>query len=320
MIISASRRTDIPSYYSEWLFNRLKEGYVLVRNPMNAHQISKISLLPEVVDGIVFWTKNPIPMLNKLDKLEKYNYYFQFTLTAYGPDVEKNIPSKNKMIIPAFQRLSKEIGKEKVVWRYDPIFFNKTYTIDYHCKYFEILASKLAQYTEKCTISFIDLYRNTERNVKPLNIQMITVEQQTELVERLVEIAKRYNIYIDTCAEDYDFRKLGVLPAHCIDKERFERIGKYKLDIGKDKNQRDECGCIESIDIGAYNTCKNCCLYCYANYSNTSVNNNFAKHNSESPLLFGEKQEMDVIKERNVKSFVNGQMTLFDYGENIFEI
>lgn len=130
MIISASRRTDIPSYYSEWFFNRLNEGYVFVRNPMNAHQISKISLLPDVVDGIVFWTKNPTPMLNKLDRLEKYHYYFQFTLTAYGPDVEKNIPSKNKIILPAFRRLSKEIGKEKVVWRYDPIFFNEIYTIE----------------------------------------------------------------------------------------------------------------------------------------------------------------------------------------------
>lgn len=320
MIISASRRTDIPSYYSEWFFNRLNEGYALVRNPMNAHQISKISLLPEVVDGIVFWTKNPAPMLTKLDKLEKYNYYFQFTLTAYGPEVEKNIPSKNKIIIPAFQRLSREIGKEKVVWRYDPIFFNKTYTIDYHCKYFEILASKLAQYTEKCTISFIDLYRNTVRNVKPLKMQMITAEQKIELVERFVATAKKYNIYIDICAEDDDFTKLGVLPAHCIDKERFERIGKYKLDIGKDKNQRKECGCIESIDIGAYNTCKNGCLYCYANYSNTSVNNNVAKHNSESPLLFGEKQEKDTIKERNVKSFVNRQMTLLDYGSDSFPV
>ncbi|MCI9080530.1 MAG: DUF1848 domain-containing protein [Lachnospiraceae bacterium] len=244
------------------------------------------------------------------------DYYFQFTLTAYGTDVEKNIPSKNKIIIPAFQQLSKEIGKEKVVWRYDPIFFNKTYTIDYHCTSFEILASKLTQYTEKCTISFIDFYRNTERNVKPLNIQVITVEQQAELVERFVEIAKRYNMYIDICAENYDFRELGVLPAHCIDKERFERTGKYKLDIGKDKNQREKCGCIESIDIGAYNTCKNGCLYCYANYSNTDANNNFVKHNSESPLLFGEKQENDVIKERNVKSFANGQITLFDYWED----
>ena len=212
MIISASRRTDIPSYYSEWFFNRLKEGYVLVRNPMNAHQISQISLLPEVVDGIVFWTKNPAPMLNKLDQIHKYPYYFQFTLTAYGPDVEKNLPSKNKVIIPAFQQLSREIGKERVVWRYDPIFFNETYTIDYHCRYFELLAFKLAQYTEKCTISFVDVYKNTERNAKPLNIQAVTAEMQEELVERFTETAKKYNISIDTCAENQDFRKYGVYP------------------------------------------------------------------------------------------------------------
>lgn len=122
MIISASRRTDIPSYYSEWMLNRLKEKYVLVRNPMNIHQVSKIDLSPNVVDAIVFWTKNPTPMLGRLDELKDYIYYFQFTLTAYGPDVERNLPSKNRIIIPTFQELSKEIGKEKVVWRYDPIF------------------------------------------------------------------------------------------------------------------------------------------------------------------------------------------------------
>lgn len=106
MIISASRRTDIPTYYSEWFFNRLKEGYVLVRNPINVHQISRISLRPDVVDGIVFWTKNPIPMLSNLKRLHDYTYYFQFTVTAYGKDMERNVPSKNDFIIPAFQRLS----------------------------------------------------------------------------------------------------------------------------------------------------------------------------------------------------------------------
>ena len=134
MIISASRRTDIPTYYADWLFNRLKEEYVLVRNPMNIHQIGKISLAPEVVDGIVFWTKNPIPMLDRLSELDKYNYYFQFTLNAYGKDVEPNIPSKNDVIIPAFQQLSKIIGRERIIWRYDPIFFNEYYTMEYHCK------------------------------------------------------------------------------------------------------------------------------------------------------------------------------------------
>lgn len=310
MIISASRRTDIPAFYSDWFFHRLKEGYVLVRNPMNPRQVSRISLSPEVVDGIVFWTKNPVPMLKRLGELEKYNYYFQFTLTAYGPEVEKNIPSKNKIIIPAFQYLSERIGKERVIWRYDPIFFNETYTIEYHCRYFEALASKLSPYTEKCTVSFVDLYRNTKRNGRLLNIQPAAAGQQIFLLEKFVETAKKYGISIDTCAETNDFSRLGIGPAHCIDRERLERIGKYRLQAGKDKNQRSECGCIQSIDIGAYNTCKNGCLYCYANYNEESVNNNFEKHNPKSPLLFGEIREGDKIKERNIKSFIDEQLEI----------
>ena len=162
MIISASRRTDIPSYYSEWFYNRIKEGFVYVRNPMNIHQIGKISLSPDVVDGIVFWTKNPAPMLDRLGELEKYTYYFQFTVNPYSTDVEPNVPSKNDTIIPTFQKLSSIIGKERIVWRYDPILLNEKYTVDYHIKYFSMLADKLAYYTEKCTVSFLDMYKNTQ--------------------------------------------------------------------------------------------------------------------------------------------------------------
>ena len=313
MIISASRRTDIPTYYSKWFFNRLKEGYVLVRNPMNIHQISKINLSPDVVDGIVFWTKNPTPMLNRLHELDNYNYYFQFTLNAYDRDVEPNVPSKNNVIIPAFKKLSKLIGKEKVIWRYDPIFFNNKYTIEYHCKYFEALAEKIGNYTEKCTVSFLDLYRNTARNTQPLNIQRETTEQRFEIMQRFSEIAAKYRLYIDTCCESIELEKFGISHAHCIDKERFERIGNYKLTIEKDKNQRSECGCIASIDIGAYNTCKNGCLYCYANYSNNTVIRNMQIHNPISPLLFGEVGSNDVIKERSVKSCRDCQLSLLDF-------
>lgn len=312
MIISASRRTDIPSYYSEWLINRLKEQYVLVRNPMNIHQVSKINLSPDVVDAIVFWTKNPTPMLPYLEQIKDYTYYFQFTLSAYGPDVERNLPSKNKIIIPTFQQLSKEIGKEKVIWRYDPIFFNEQYSMEYHCKYFEVLASKFGDYTEKCTVSFMDMYRNTERNVKSLSIVKDTYEMQVELLQRFVEIAKEHGLYIDTCAEIGDYHSIGVEHAHCIDRERIERIGRFKLNVDKDTNQRAECGCVASIDIGAYNTCKNGCLYCYANYSSNTVEKNFGMHNPKSPLLFGEIDSTDVIKERKVKSLINNQMNLFD--------
>ncbi len=312
MIISASRRTDIPAFYAEWFHNRIKERYVLVRNPVNPHQVGKISLSPSVVDGIVFWTKNPAPMMAYLSELEKYAYYFQFTLTAYDRDVEPNVPSKNNVIIPAFQDLSKAIGRDRVIWRYDPIFFNERYTMDYHCKYFRVLASRLADYTEKCTISFLDFYKNTVRNMRPLHVQNEILEMQYELAQRFSEIAKEHGFYIDTCAEKIDLESLKICHARCIDKERLERIGKCRLTLGKDPNQRSECGCVASVDIGAYSTCKHGCLYCYANYSQSTVRRNTVAHDPNSPLLFGEIGEGDVVKERDMKSCKESQITLFD--------
>lgn len=311
MIISASRRTDIPTYYSDWLFNRLKEEYVLVRNPMNFHQIGRVNLSPDVVDGIVFWTKNPVPMLGRLSELEKYNYYFQFTLTAYDKDVEPNIPNKNSVIIPAFQELSKAVGRDRVVWRYDPILFNDRYTLEYHCKYFNVLASKLGDYTEKCTVSFLDIYHNTARNTQPLQIHVDTEALRLELIERFCETAKKHGLYIDTCSEAIELKQFGVTHSHCIDKERLERLGKCKLSVEKGKNQRAECGCVASIDIGTYNTCDNGCLYCYANYSRNTVVKNTREHNPASPLLFGEVSQHDVIKERAAKSLKEGQLSIF---------
>lgn len=301
MIISASRRTDIPTYYSEWFFNRIKEKYVLVRNPMNAHQVSRIDLSPEVVDGIVFWTKNPIPMMDELGCLKEYIYYFQFTLNAYGKDIEPNIPSKRDVLIPAFRKLSKEIGKERVVWRYDPIFLNEKYTPEYHVQYFKNLASKLCDYTEKCTISFIDLYRNTERNAKKLALLPFSFEQKMGLMRNFSEIAAEYGLSVDTCAEEIEAESIGIKHAHCVDKERFERLTGCTLNISKDKNQRPACGCVESIDIGAYNTCKNGCLYCYANYNAGTVEKNFNCHSPESPLISGELCEKDKVHIREVK-------------------
>lgn len=311
MIISASRRTDIPSFYSEWLFNRFKEGYVCVRNPMNIHQISKISLSPDVVDGIVFWTKNPTPMLERIHELDKYTYYFQFTLNSYGKDVEKNVPSKNDVIIPAFQKLSSIIGKERVVWRYDPIILNEHYTIEYHKKYFQTLCSMLSKYTEKCTVSFVDLYRTTMRNIKPLNIRTPSNDEVIELMSYFSSVAQSEGIYIDTCAEEYDLSSLGISHAHCIDKQRLERIGDYQLKIGKDKNQRGVCGCIESIDIGMYNTCENGCMYCYANYNPQIALKNHSAHNPDSSLISGEIEDNDKINERKVQSNIDLQMGFF---------
>ncbi len=302
MIISASRRTDIPTYYSNWFFNRIMNGYVLVRNPIHTHQISKIPLNPDVVDGIVFWTKNPIPMLDRFNVLREYMYYFQFTLNSYAQDVETHVPNKQKHIIPAFKKLSDMIGPDRVIWRYDPIFLNDTYTPEYHIRYFEKIAKELSPYTKKCTISFIDFYRNTSKNVSDLSLHDFPEEAQKDLAKELAAIAHSYGLLIDTCAEGIELQEYGIGHARCIDDRLLSKLLDCPLDIRKDKSQRLACGCVESIDIGAYDTCRNGCKYCYANYSEKTVCSNFARHIPDSPLLFGEVGPNDKITERKVMS------------------
>jgi len=312
MIISASRRTDIPAYYSQWLINRFREGFVYVRNPMNSHQVSQISLAPDVVDGIVFWTKNPLPMLEKLDELKQYMYYFQFTLTAYGKDAEAHVPSKNDQIIPAFKALSDKIGAERVIWRYDPIFLTPTYTLGYHLRYFEEIAKRLSGYTHKCVISFLDVYKNTQANMKALHLLPLQEQQMLFLAPQLAEIAQKYRMTLESCAEQIDLEPYGIAHGHCIDRELFERLLGQKLDLKKDANQRKDCGCVESIDIGMYNTCPNGCAYCYANYIASSVPRHLVSHDPSSPLLSGNMSPEDRLSIRKVKSCKSGQIGLFD--------
>ena len=182
MILSVSRRTDIPNYYSEWFYNRIKEGFLYVRNPMNAHQISEIKITPDVVVCIVFWTKNPLPMIKRLDEIKDYNYYFQFTLTGYGNDVEINLPNKKTKMIPVFQELSEKIGKQKVIWRYDPIFFSDRYTKEYHLKAFKSIAEALSGYTEKCVISFVDIYPKNKKNMDGLSSHELNDDELLSLI------------------------------------------------------------------------------------------------------------------------------------------
>ncbi|NLG92933.1 MAG: DUF1848 domain-containing protein [Clostridiales bacterium] len=312
MIVSASRRTDIPTYYSDWFFNRIKAGYAYVRNPMNFHQVSKISLEPDVVDGFVFWTKNPIPMLHRLDELGDYKYYFQFTVNSYGKDIESNIPSKNDVIIPAFKKLSDRIGPERVIWRYDPILLTERYSIEYHAKYFAEIAKRLAGYTHKCVISFVDFYKNTRANAKELGLLPLGQDEMVEMAKRLSEIADDNNFIMEACAEEMNLEQFGIARAHCIDCNLFESLLGCKLDVGKDKNQRKECGCAASVDIGMYNTCQNGCKYCYANYSANTVAKNTFAHNPDSPLLAGELLSDDVVKIREMKSCRQSQLNMFD--------
>jgi DNA repair photolyase len=299
MIISVSRRTDIPSFYSEWFFNRIKEKSVYARNPMNIHQISNIKLDPEVVDCIVFWTKNPKPMLDKLKLLKDYFYYFQFTLNPYEQEIETKLPSKDE-VIDVFKKLSDKIGPEKIIWRYDPILLNNKYGITYHIDNFKNLADTLKGYTEKIIFSFIDFYKKIKKNIKPVNINETTIEEKGIIAEEFSQIAKENNLSIDTCAEGIDFSKYGILHARCIDDRLIAKITGYNFIVEKDKNQRFECGCVKSIDIGDYNSCANGCIYCYANYSRNFVEKNMKKHYCLSPLLIGDVSNNDIINERKV--------------------
>lgn len=304
MILSVSRRTDIPSYYSDWFINRICEGFVLTRNPMNQAQLSRIDLSKDLIDCIVFWTKDPYPMLDKLPVLDLmgYNYLFQFTLTPYGKDIEKNLRDK-KDIILTFQKLSDMIGKDRALWRYDPIILNNKLTIEYHIKHFEELCMRLCGYTDRCTISFVDLYTKINKPVKDGLIREITGEESKTLAKCFSEIAGKYNIKLYACCEKLDLSEYGVNPGSCIDKSVIEKICGYSLDVKKDANQRPGCGCIQSIDIGVYNTCKNGCIYCYANYSMTSVEKNYRNYNPKSGLLSGTVREDEKINERKIWSF-----------------
>lgn len=311
MILSVSRRTDIPAFYAEWFFQRIREGFLYVRNPMNPRQVSRIGLSPEVVDCIIFWSKNPAPMLERLDELREYPFYFQFTLTGYGRDIEPGLPDKRKEVIGTFQKLSEKVGKERVVWRYDPILVNGRYTIEYHLKAFEEIAGCLKGYTEKVVISFVDFYAKTLRNTKDLYIKSLSREEMREIAEGMAQIAKSCGLVIETCAEQINLQDVGIRHGSCIDKKRIEKIAGCSLSVEKDKNQREACGCCESIDVGAYNTCRNGCRYCYANYHEEQVRKCIACYDVDSPLLCGRIEPKERVTERKVRSFRNPQLSIF---------
>ena len=248
MIISASRRTDIPAFYSSWFFNRLKDGFVLVPNPRNSKQLSRIFLSPDIVDCIVFWTKNPSSMLHKLVKLSEYPFYFQFTLTAYEADIEKHLPALQKRIA-IFKQLAEQVGQDRVIWRYDPILINKHYTIDYHIDFFNQIASSLRGYTDSCIISFIDDYPHIQQSLIKEDINRLQVVDILNLCSSLSEIASDNQLTLQTCAEEIELLNCNISHGACIDKTRIEKITGRLLLAKKDKNQRNNCQCLESIDI-----------------------------------------------------------------------
>ena len=296
MILMISGRTDIVAFYSNWLMNRLDEGFIDVRNPFNQKMISRITL--DDVDLLFFCTKNPIPIVNKLKDIKK-KMYFHVTLTPYKKDIEPNVPPK-KDIIEAIKKISKLIGKENIVIRYDPIFINDKYTLSYHQKAFAKLCHLLDGYTNKILVSFIDDYKNVRNNYQTLKYKDLTEDDYKEIGTSFSKSAKEHNMIVHTCNEERNLVEYGFVKEDCMSRElAYKLTGRIYRKWQARKNAI--CQCVEMVDIGVYNSCRHFCKYCYANFDEKQVSENFSKHNPHSSLLVGEIQPDDIIKERKPK-------------------
>lgn len=293
MIISASRRTDIPAFYSEWFMSRIRAGYCTTFNPFNRHQVTRVSLRPEDVDIIVFWTKNPEPLIKRLKELDNcgFRYYFQYTLTGYPQAIEPHVPELKKGI-NTFKNLADLIGPEKVIWRYDPIIISNRTDLDYHKKQIDHIARELEGFTHRLVISVVDEYRKAKINFDRLEKQSVIIQRQTsenqvrDIVDFAVDRARRSKMEVFSCAEVLDLKPFGLMPGKCIDDSYIKRVFGIKVTSEKDKSQRLECGCVRSKDIGAYDTCLHGCLYCYAG-TFAAAKKNKMNHYPDSPSIIG---------------------------------
>lgn len=293
MVLNVSGRTDIVAFYSDWFIERYKEGYVDVRNPFYPKLISRIYF--KNVDLILFCTKNPIPILDKLKYIDK-PILFYVTLTPYKKDIEPNVLPKG-IIIEAIKKLSKVIGIDNLTIRYDPIFISEKYNLDYHIKAFDKLCSLLNGYVNKIIVSFIDDYKNVRKNGKILNFREFTEKDYEIIGKNFSEIAKENGMTVQTCFENRNLVEYGFIKGECLSHELAYKLTGKKYKTWKARKGAN-CNCVEMVDIGVYNSCKHFCKYCYANYDEKQVNNNFNNHFKDSSLLVGRIEKDDLIKER----------------------
>jgi len=307
MIINTGCRTDIPAYFSQWFYNRIREGYVYVRNPYQDNVVMKYRLTPDVVDCLAFCTKNPAPILPRLSEIEAFRQFWFVTITPYGKEIEPFVPPKEE-VIADFKKLSSLIGNKKTGWRYDPIFITDKYTLEAHIEAFEHMAAELSGYTHDCVVSFIDLYEKTKRNFR--GVKAVTKDEQIVIAKEFVRIGNKYDIRIKTCVESQELSRFGIDCSGCMTKPVIERAIGCNLSIRQRKSTRGGCNCLLGNDIGVYNTCAHGCVYCYANYDRKTVINNLKLHNENSPFLIGESRKGDIIKEARQESFIEKQLKL----------
>lgn len=293
MILFVSGRTDIVAFYSKWFMNRYREGFVDVRSPFNPKLVSRIKF--SNVDMIMFCTKNPLPIIPYLREIDK-PILFHVTLTPYKKDIEPNVGDKSK-IIEGIKEISKIIGKDNVVVRYDPIFINSKYTMNYHKKAFKRMCELLSGYVNRVIVSFLDNYKNVQKNMGYLKPVPFTEDMYKEIGEYFSKWARINGMVVQTCFENRNLVEYGFVKGDCLSRELAFKMTakKYPKQVAR---KGGKCECVQMVDIGVYNTCKHLCKYCYANYMEDMVLNNYLKHDDNSSLLIGELESDDIIKER----------------------
>jgi len=296
MIVSASRRTDIPAFYARWFMNRVREGFCLVSNPYNPSQVSRVSLRPEDVDVLVFWSKNPAPLLPHLRDLEwdGFRFYFQFTLNAYPRELEPGVPPLRERL-HTFKRLSDALGPERVVWRYDPVILSNRTDPAFHRSRFQSLCRELAPFTRRVMTSLVTFYAKTGRRLKrlePRGYRFDTAPEESPEADRLLaemaQAAGEQGIEIQSCAATRDYSGLGIPPGRCIDGEILERVWGIRRPWFKDPHQRRTCGCAASKDIGMTDSCLHDCPYCYATRDGSLARERHRAHDPSSAALLGD--------------------------------
>lgn len=309
MIINTGQRTDIPAFYSKWFMNRVREGFVMVRNPFYPTIVTKFKLDPEVVDVIGFCTKNPRPMFPYLDELKPFGQFWYVSITAFDKDLEPNVPPIDQ-VIEDFKYLSKKVGKNAMGWRYTPIIVNDKYTVERHIKTFEYIAKELKDYITLAVFGFVDIYDKLKRNHP--EIKDCSDEDKITIAKAFKEIADKYNLDLRLCSKEKWLSNYGIDVDGCMRLEDYERSIKSSLDI-KQKMQarKGYCSCYLSNDIGEYNSCLHLCSYCYANGNKQQIIKNYKNHDDNSPLLIGHLNTNDKIRDAKQISYKNKQLFLF---------
>jgi DNA repair photolyase len=301
MIISASRRTDIPAFYAEWFMNRIRAGFVLVHNPFNIRQVRRVSLAVPDVDALVFWTRDAKHLLHYLPELDTrgYRYYFQYTITGYPKMFERSVPDLNQAL-NTFRKLSDIVGPQRVLWRYDPILLSNLYGLEQHLNRFAEIASALRGKTRRVTISIADFYRKTLKNLSHIDGLAITDISKDrvllqDLIGNLARIAEDNGLKMQTCTTQVGLSDSGIRQGKCIDDRLLKDVFGRDYPAQKDKGQRPGCTCVKSIDIGQYSTCLHGCLYCYATSDQRQAMNNWSRHDPAAPVLIGPSPASDII-------------------------